>query len=144
MRALGKIYKYEVDLQPYLMPKHSSLVVYAITDSMIIAGTMLRRRYPNLLMYTTTELNTGTLVSDSCSLNASVFSIHVRTNYAECADIKVLIVANTLEEVIKMCRDRYRLDTKEIEIFPLSGCVMLPLTMSENIVEHNNSIMRMV
>jgi len=142
MRTLGKIYRYEVDLQPYLMPKHSSLVVYAITDSMIIAGTMLRKRHPNLLMYSTTEMNTCTLIDDTCSLNASVFDVHIKTNYAECTDIKVLVVTNTLEEAIKMCRDRYRLDTKKIEIFPLSGGVMLPLKISENISEHNNSIMR--
>jgi len=128
METLSKIYRYEVDLQPASVPKTSSPVIYAITDSMTIAERMLRIEYPSLMMYSISTIQRFTIVADNCSYSDIVFSVDIKTSYdnkAECfMEIKILIVARSLLEALKLCFNRYRIDIKDIQIVPMDGVVM--------------------
>lgn len=124
METLSKIYRYEVDLQPASIPKTSSLVIYAITDSMTIAERMLRIEYPSLMMYSISTIQKFTIVSDNCSYSDTVFDVNIETNYDAKMEIKILIVARSLLEALKLCFNRYRIDIKDIQIVPMDGVVM--------------------
>jgi len=140
MEILSKIYKYEVDLHPYSMLKKSSFVVYAITDSLGDAERMLRREYPSLFMYSASPIPMTTLVNKNCLFDATVFDVGVKTNHGAGTSLKVLMVTNTLTEVIEMCSNRYRLDIREIEVFPLKGNVMMLSEGAKRIAACSNSI----
>jgi len=124
MEILSKIYRYEVDLQPASIPKTSSLVIYAITDSMTIAERMLRIEYPSLMMYSISTIQKFTIVSDNCSYSDIVFSVDIKASYDNKMEIKILIVARSLLEALKLCFNRYRIDIKDIQIVPMDGVVM--------------------
>lgn len=121
MEMLSKIYKYEVDLHPYQTAKRSSFEIYALTNSLETAQQMIRLEYPSLLMYSVSAVSICTLVDGSCLLDGTIFSIQVKTAYT---DIKVLVVAHTVTDAIKICINRYRLEIKDIDIFPLKGNIL--------------------
>lgn len=136
MEMFSKIYKYEVDLHPYIASKRSSFTIYAITESLETAQQMIRLEYPSLLMYSVSALSRCTLVDEKYSSDITIFDMCVRANYELCSSIKVLVVTRTLEEAVKICMNRYRLEILDIEAYPLEGNV---ITGRRN---NNNSIMR--
>jgi hypothetical protein len=140
MEMFSKIYKYEVDLHPYIASKRSSFTIYAITESLETAQQMMRLEYPSLLMYSVLAVSTCTLVDKNYTSDSTIFSIQVKTAYT---DIKVLVVAHTLMDAIKACIHRYRLDIHNIEILPLRGNVIFEKASTVNSMRvGNNSIMR--